>query len=177
MPRKRTMQAWAAWVKEAKNVDDLIAMVASGTQLQKACLLINQPWNLVHPYLHSTPELQKRYEEAKRAYADRKWEEKLEVADKAQDSRSMPAVAAAKLKVEVLHEDAVAWNRERYGQTVKVQGERSAPGADQALLGFATELLRLVKSKEPRLIGSVIDPVIEPDTLTLPAPKESDAAP
>lgn len=163
MPRLKTIKEFEEWVKDEANVEDLLRRVAEGTKLQKACLDLKRPYTLVYPYLHSTDELKKRYEAALAARADALMHETVEIADSVRKTDKPARVMAAKLAVETRQAIASGWNRERYGETLRVERPPQAPGDDR-LLGFASELLKLVKAAEPR--------VIEQELEALPAPEK-----
>lgn len=116
MPKLKTIRRFGEWAKDDANLEELLKLIASGTQLQKACLEVKQPYTLVFPLLHSSPELQARYEAALAARAEALVHEALEIADDAKGATEPVAVAAAKLRVETRHRTATWWNRERYGE-------------------------------------------------------------
>ena len=147
MARLKTIRAFGEWVKSEANIAGLLKlMVEDGHTLQKACLVVKQPYSLVHPFLHSTPELLARYEGARKARADKLWDEKMEIADGVKGAEHAAHVAAAKLRSEVRGQEAVAWNPDRYGQKLKVEKSVSV-GVDQGLLETATDLLRRLDEK------------------------------
>lgn len=144
MARQVTIKAFEAWIAEEANVEDVLERIAGGLTLQKAAVALKKPYTCLHQFFHSTPERQARYEAARRAWADAKQDEALELADGVKPDRD--AVAKAKLQVEVRQNQAAAYHRERWGERIQV--EKSVKlGVDQALLGRADELLRLAEEK------------------------------
>lgn len=145
MPRQKTVRAFEEWVTDAANIDEVLRRVMGGTKLSKLCAEIKRPYTLLYPYLHSTPELKARYEAALAGRADDLMHETLEIADSVRGTAEAAEVSAAKLAVETRQKLAAGWNRDRYGETLRVERPAETP-SDAGLLGFASELLKLVKS-------------------------------
>ena len=156
MARKTTQAAFAKWAEDGANVDLVLEMLVSGVTLQKASVALKQPYTCLHPFFHSTPELQGRYEAALRAWADQKMGEAMEIADGVKPDRDH--VAKAKLRVEVRQNQAKALYRERWGDTLTVKKDVTL-GVDAALLGRADELLRLASE---RVVGGSDSPALSP---------------
>lgn len=165
MPRQKTVRAFDEWVTDAANIDEVLRRVMGGTKLSKLCVEIKRPYTLLYPYLHSTPELKARYEAALAARADDLMHETIEIADSVRKTKIPARVGAAKVAIEARQHVAAGWNRDRYGETLRVERPAETP-SDAGLLGFASELLKLVKSgaapsaPNEKLIGegSVADP-------------------
>ena len=174
MPRKKTIAAFEEWVKDEANVEDLLRRVAETGKLQKVCLELKRPYTLVHPYLHSTPELKGRYEAARAAWADALHDEALDIADKVKPEQGH--VSKAKLQCEVRVQSAKAYNRDRFGETLRVERPVEAP-SDAGLLGFASELLKLVKAPAERPVGRLIEPEQVPSGEATSVPVPARAAP
>ena len=168
MARKVTIEKFRAWIADEANVEVVLETIAGGLTLQKTAVALKQPYTCLHAYFHETPEREARYLAARKSWADRMQDEALEIAD------TVPAdkdeVAKAKLRVEVRDLQAKAYHRERWGERLQVDAGSQAP-ADEKLLGFASELLKLVKQRETRVIE--IEPgqvSAEPPSVALPAP-------
>lgn len=134
MPRLKTIAAFGVWILDPANVEDILRRVADCGKLQKVCLDIKQPYTLVHPHLHSTPELKARYEAARAAWADALHDEALDIADKVAPEQG--PVSKAKLQCDVRFQSAKAYNRDRFGDEKGVAGggitvvvDRSCGGA------------------------------------------------
>lgn len=76
------------------------------------------------------------------------------------DGATPDDVGVAKLRVNYRQWEASKWNRERYGERVKVESA-SAPTPDAGLIGFASELLRLVASRGPERVVEALPAVEE----------------
>lgn len=149
MARQVTIKAFEAWIADEANVEAVLDHVAGGKTLQKTALAVKQPYTCLHGYFHRTPEAQARYEAARKAWADAVMDEAMRIADGAKPTPG--DVQKAKLQVETRFNQAKAYHRERWGERVQVDRGLEAP-ADEKLLGFASELLKLVKRSEPRVI-------------------------
>lgn len=166
MPRQKTIRAFEEWVQDDANVQDVLKRVMAGTKLSKVCAEIKRPYTLLYPHLHSTPELKARYEAALAARADDLMHETLEIADSVRKTKIPARVGAAKVAIEARQALASGWNRERYGETLRMERAPETP-SDVGLLGFASELLKLVKTgaaPAERLVGegSAAEPVALP---------------
>jgi len=140
MVRKVTIAAFERWIEDEENVETVLRLISEGTHLHKACVVVKQPYNCLHAYFHSTPERLERYVGARKAWADRKMDEAMDLADGAKPDKGH--VAKAKLQVETRENQAKAYHRERWGDQVKVEREVNV-GVDAGLLGVAGDLLRL----------------------------------
>lgn len=169
MARKITVRAFAAWIEDEVNLAEVLRRIAGGLTLQKAAVAVKQPYTCLHEFFHSTPERQGRYEAARKAWADAKMDEAIALVDGVAPDRDH--VAKAKLQVETYHNQAKAYHRDRWGETLRVERAVGVP-SDAGLLGFASELLELVKTgavpslPAERLIGggSAAEPEQVPDT-------------
>ena len=158
MARKVTIKAFGEWVKVEANVEWVLRLIADGTTLHKAAVVVKQPYTCLHPFLHSEVMLP-RYTAARKAWADLKQDEAMELVDGAKPDKGH--VAKAKLQAEVRQNQAAAYHRERWGERVHV--ERSVElTVDAGLIGLAGELL---KKRLPVVVEG--EPV-----QTLPAPTE-----
>lgn len=164
MARQITVKAFATWIADETNISEVLRRIAGGLTLQKTAVAVKQPYTCLHEFFHSTPERQGRYEAARKAWADAKMDEAIELVDGVAPDRDH--VAKAKLRVETYHNQAKAYHRGRWGETLRVEREAGAP-SDVGLLGFASELLKLVKTgaaPSEKLIGegSIAEPVALP---------------
>lgn len=166
MARKTTIRAFEEWVKDASNVDRVLELIAGGVTLHKAAVAVKQPYTCLHPFLHSTPEIEARYLAARKAWVDLKKDQAFEIAENVEPDRDH--VAKAKLQIDVIDNQAKAYHREKWGDKVQVDRSGGAP-ADEKLLGFASELLKLVKGREPRIVPG--QAVTESPSAALPAPE------
>lgn len=116
MVRKKTIQRFEQWCDEPSNIDDLLTRIAEGGKLYQVCKDIEQPYTLVHPYLHSKPELKARYETARKQFADKIHDQKLELAEKALGAKEPVEVMGAKLASEIYSAEARVWNPDQYAE-------------------------------------------------------------
>lgn len=75
-----------------------------------------------------------------------------------------PDVARDKLRVDTRLKLAAKWDRQRYGDSVRVEKSVSVT-ADAALVGLASDLLKKVRSTPRRVLEAEL---VEPNTVTLP---------
>jgi hypothetical protein len=143
LARKTTIKAFEEWIDEEK-VEGVIAMISGGMTLREVSLELKQPYTCLQSHLRSTPELLAQYNQALKDYADAVEGENKEIADNVLADRD--EVAKAKLQIEVRRGHAKALNRERWGETIRVEKDVKV-GVDQALLGRADELLRLASER------------------------------
>lgn len=165
MALKRTEEAFAMWVEMPGNVDGFFRVMeeVEGTAkmaFRNACMEVRVPYTLMYRYVHEDVELKARYDSFLAAKADLLVQEALEDVGEAVDKDS---AAVAKVKSDVKLRVAEKWDRERYGERVQIDRAPEAPGGDAALLGFASELLRLVRKEEPRVVE------VEQEALEAPA--------
>ncbi len=154
MARKVTIKAFQEWIAVEGNEARVLDLIAGGKTLQKSAIAVKQPYTCLHEHFHSTPERRARYDVARKAWADAKMDEAMELADGVPADKD--SVAKARLQVDTRTSQAKAYHRERWGERLQVDRPPEIPG-DHALLGFASELLKLVKAPEPRVIdGEVI---------------------
>lgn len=147
MPRKITEKAFEVWVEDAGNVEHVLELIAGsggkkGLTLQQASLAVKQPFNCLHKYFHSTPERLKSYEEARRAWADSKMDEAIELVDDVSEDKD--AVAKVKLQCEVRHNQAKAYHRDRWGDRLQVE-KTVKHEVDAGLVGTIGDLLKFGK--------------------------------
>lgn len=146
MARKVTIAAFEKWIAEDGNEELVLEKIASGTTLRNAAFELKQPYTCLHPYFHSTPERQVRYDTARKAWADAKMDEAMDIADDVAPDRD--AVAKAKLQVETYTSQAKAYNRPRWGETLKVEKEVTV----SVDVGPATRLLQEARARELEVI-------------------------
>lgn len=142
MPRQKTVRAFEEWVQDEANVEEVLRRVMAGTKLSKLCAEIKRPYTLLYPFLHSTPELKARYEAALAGRADDLMHETLEIADGVKGAEEPAVVSAAKLRIETRQKIASGWNRERYGDTLRVE-KTVTHTVDAGLVGTIGDLLKV----------------------------------
>lgn len=151
MARKTTIKAFDGWIAVEANLAEVLDRISGGLTLQKVSSVMKQPYTCLHEYFHSAPERLELYLKARRAWADSKQDESIQIVKDVPADRD--EIAKAKLQVETFHNQAKAYHRERWGDRVQVEKSVSVT-ADEALLGVAGDLLRLVR--KPRT-GVVIE--------------------
>lgn len=142
MARRVTIKAFEGWIAAAENEAAVLELIAGGLTLQKVSTKLKQPYVCLHEHFHGTPERLALYEKARKAWADSKMDEALELADGVREDRD--AVAKVKLQVETRHNQAKAYHRERWGERLQV--EKSVSVTVDA--GPATRFLREMQAKE-----------------------------
>ena len=168
MARKSTVLAFQEWVKVEANVDRVLELVAGGMTLAKAGLAVKQPYTCLHPYFHSTQELEARYVAARKSWADVKQDEAMVIADEVKADKN--EVAKAKLRVDVRQAQAKAYYPDRWAERVKVEKDVSVT-VDAGLVGLAGDLLKKRLSRPPVTIqGEPGRVVTESPSAALPAP-------
>ena len=173
MARKSTVLAFQEWVKDEANVARVLELIAGGLTLQKAVGVVKQPYTCLHPYFHSTPELEARYVAARKAWADAKQDEAMVIADEVKADKN--EVAKAKLRVDVRQAQAKAYYPDRWAERVKVEKDVSVT-VDAGLIGTVGELLKISAAKRlPVTIdqdaqGEPGQVVTESPSAALPAP-------
>jgi hypothetical protein len=85
--RKVTIAAFEKWIAEDGNEDLVLEKIASGTTLRNAAFAVKQPYTCLHPYFHSTPERQARYDTARKAWADAKMDQAMDIVDDVKPDR------------------------------------------------------------------------------------------
>ncbi len=165
MARKTTVKAFEAWIAAEGNVDEVLDRISGGLTLQKAALAVKQPYTCLHGFFHGSPELEARYMAARKAWADQKMDEALEIADGVKADKD--EVAKAKLQVETRQIQSRAYHRELWGERIQVDKSVTV-GVDAALLGRADELLRLAQEKV--VVGAEVMAVSVPPA-ALPEPR------
>lgn len=153
MARQTTVKAFNEWVKDDAAVEGFLQRVAEVGRLRDVCMALKKPYTLMHPYLHSTPELKARYDAARAAWADKLHDEKLKIADR--KPKDMVDVSNKRLQCEVREQAAKAYNRDRFGDAVRVE-KTVTVAADAGLIGFAASLLEQIKAPAVQ-IPAVLD--------------------
>lgn len=153
MAKQKTIKKFEEWKTDPLNWDAFFSLMEdNGEQVplrfRDACMAIKMPYTLMHAHVKATPELKARYDSVRAANADRAIHETIEIADDVKDAAEAAAVAAAKLRIETRQKAASKWDKEDYGDTVRVEKSITV-SVDQGLLGKASELLRLVKKPRP----------------------------
>ena len=154
MALKRSVEAFEMWVQIPGNVDRFFdAMeLATGTGkmcFRDACYGVKVPYTLMYGYVHRDEVLKARYDAILASRADALVQEALDDVAEAEDKDT---AAVAKVRADTKLRIAEKWDRERYGERVQIDRAPQVPGGDAALLGFASELLKLVREREPRVL-------------------------
>lgn len=142
------------WVQLPGNVDRFFEAMegVKGTAkmaFRNACFGMKLPYTVMYAYVDGQPALKARYDAFLKSKADLLAHEALEDVAEAVDKDS---AAVAKVRADTKLRVAEKWDRERYGERVQIDRAPVPPGGDAALLGFASELLKLVRAKEPRVL-------------------------
>jgi hypothetical protein len=141
LARQVTIKSFEKWIADEANVLHVLELIAGGLTLQKTSVKVKQPFTCLHAHFHSTPELEARYLAARKAWVAAKKDEAVEIADSVAPDRDH--VAKAKLRIEVIDNQAKAYDRDRWGDRVQVEKDvRVTVDA-----GPATELLRAAKQR------------------------------
>lgn len=146
MARKVTIAAFEKWAEEPGNVEGVLEKISGGMTLRNAAFAVKQPYTCLHPYFHSTPERQARYDAARKSWADFQMDEALKIADDVKPDRDH--VAKAKLRIDARQVSAKAYYRDRWGE--KLQVEKSV--AVSVDVGPATRLLEEARKRELEVI-------------------------
>lgn len=163
MAYKRTQEMVGLWVQVPGNIDGFFQTMegVEGTAKQafrNACFGLKLPYTVMYAYVDGQPELKARYDAFLKSKADLLAHEALADVEAAVDKDT---AAVAKVRADTKLRIAEKWDRERYGERVQIDRAPEVPGGDAALLGFASELLKLVREREPR--------VLEQEQVALPA--------
>lgn len=153
MPRQKTIKRFEQWKEEAANVDGFFKLMEGtatvpGKRFRDACVVLKMPYTLMHAFVLGDEKLRARYDAVLAAKADDMMHESLKIARGVRKTNIPARVSAAKLEVETMHAVASKWDRDRYGETLRVE-KAVTIGVDAALLGTASELLRLVAGGRP----------------------------
>jgi hypothetical protein len=114
------------------------------------------PYGRLAQWIVEDGERTAQYEAALRIVADELALEAVAIADDRD-----PDVGRDKLRVDTRLKLASKLYRDRYGEKVKVE-HQGAPAADAGLITAASELLRLVVKREPRVVEAEVVKVAEP---------------
>lgn len=156
MAQKRTAARFEQWKLEATNIEaffDLMERAEKPLRFRDACFSIGVPYTLMHAHMKATPEVKARYYAILAARSDELVHESLDDAEAAHDRDS---AAVAKVKFDAKRWVASKWDKELYGEQA-TDSAQGVPG-DRALLSFASELLKLVKQPEPRVVDGEMLP-------------------
>ena len=161
MAYKRTQEMVLVWVQVPGHIDRFFEAMenAEGTAkmaFRNACFGLKLPYTVMYAYVDGQPELKARYDAFLKSKADLLAHEALEDVAAAMDKDT---AAVAKVRADTKLRIAEKWDRERYGERVQIDRAPQVPGGDAALLGFASELLKLVREREPRVLeqeGAVV---------------------
>ena len=162
MVRKVTQAKFAEWAKDEANVRGVLELVATGTTLHKAAVVVKQPYMCLYPLFHNGGAFEEDYKVARRAWADARKDMAIAIAEDVKADRDH--VAKAKLQIDTIDNQAKAYHRERWGERVQVEQTLNV-GVDVGLVGTMGELLL---KRKPALEDK--GRVIEAEAL--PAPKE-----
>lgn len=152
MPRQKTIKRFEQWKEEAANIEEFFRLIegvgiAKPLRFRDACVALKVPYTLMHAHMKASPDLKARYDAVRAANADQFAHEAVAIADGA-DEESKAGVMKAKLQVDTRLALASKWDRGDYGETLRVEKSLTV-GVDAALLGTASELLRLVAGGRP----------------------------
>jgi hypothetical protein len=163
MARQTTIKAFEQWKLVPENVDGFFALLEGDEKLtfRNATVAIKQPYTLMWRLVNDSEELKARYDSILAARGDRLAQERLEIADGVKPDRD--EVAKARLQVDVRDSLASKWNRERYGETIRVERDVRV-GVDVTLRGRASELLARIAGRAPVLIENEAT-AVRPDAL------------
>jgi hypothetical protein len=155
MAHKRTVLWFEEWVRVPENVEGFFRLMEErdvdgrSMRFRDACVEREVPYTLMHKLVNGSQELRARYDAVLAANAEALVEEAL---DDVAGAKDRDTAAAAKVKADTKLKVASKWDQERYGERVQVTQAAKVPGGDEALLGFASELLKLVRAREPRVL-------------------------
>lgn len=153
MVRKVTIAWFEGWKLEPENVEAFYALMEVGTEPGKplrfrdACMALKVPYTLMHAHVMADEVLKARYDAVLAARADQLAHEALDDAESAVDRDT---AAAARVKIEAKRWVAAKWDKERYGETLRVE-KSVAVSVDAGLLGDMADLLKVPK-REPRVL-------------------------
>jgi hypothetical protein len=161
--RQVTIKAFEVWIADGENERRVLDLIAGGLTLQKAAVAVKQPYTCLHAHFHASAENEARYAAARKAWVDFKNDELVQKVEDVVPDRDH--VAKLKLEADVIASQSRAYHRERWGERVQVDKTVKLE-ADPALLGTASELLKIAAAKrKPVVIEG--EKVVEP----LPAPQ------
>lgn len=180
MPRQKTIRAFDEWRKNAANVDTFFLLMegtatAPGKRFRDVCVELKVPYTLMHAFVKADVVLKARYDAVRAAKADQFAHEAVEIADEA-DEESKAGVAKAKLQVDTRLALASKWDRDDYGDTLRVEKTVTVQ-ADAGLLGLAGELLTKISSRpaEKVIEGVALAQVAGPEPAALQTPGSAPA--
>jgi hypothetical protein len=164
MARQETVKRFEVWKQDPENIEAFFGLMERGEaplRFRDACMQIKVPYTLMHAHVRSQEALHERYLAILAAKADNLAHERLEIADNVKADRD--AVAKAKLQCDVRDGLAAKWNKELYGETLRVEKTVSV-GVDIGLRGRASELLARIAGRAPVLIEGEAT-AVRPDAL------------
>jgi hypothetical protein len=171
LARKATVEAFAVWIADEANVDQLLDLIKGGMTLRDAAMALKQPYTCARDYFRSTDELKARLQDAKESCGTALMEEAKEIADEVEPHKD--EVAKAKLRIETRHIIAKSFNRPEWGDKVSVE-KNVTVGVDKALLASVDDLLRLASEKVIVEVPAAM--AIDNAATTLPAPLQNEDA-
>jgi hypothetical protein len=167
MPQLKAIRRFEVWKTEPANIDEFFRLMEGvdgkePLRFRDACVAARVPYVLMHAHMNATPELRARYDSVLVALADRAVHEAVEISDGVAGSESPSEVSAAKLRAEIRLKVAGKWDSERYGERSGPDSGARNPAVDVALLGTATELLRIARERrgERVVVGEVEKPAL-----------------
>lgn len=133
MARKITVKAFEEWARDPANVEDVLERIANGGTLHKVAREVNRPFTCLHALFQVEPWGPK-YVAARKAWADARQDEAIELVDNVKPDRDH--VAKVKLQAETYQNQAKAYNAERWADRkdggaggITVLVDRSCGGA------------------------------------------------
>lgn len=154
MAQKRTAAKFAEWVKVPENVEAFFGLMErqdKPLRFRDACFSIPVPYTLMHSFVDGNDVLKARYMAVLKARAQEMQDKREDIANKILRKKNVQTaeVAAAKLACDVYEGQAAKWNKELYGETLRVEKTINV-SADAGLLGTAGELLKRLSAPTVR---------------------------
>jgi hypothetical protein len=166
MAKLKTIRRFEEWVKDPANVEGFFRLMegtdgGEALRFRDACMAQKVPYTLMHAHMNATPELRARYDAVLSALADQAMHESVVIADEVEGEENAAVVSAAKLRAEIRHKVAAKWDQERYGEKSGPDSGARSAAVDVALLGTATELLRIARERRQARVVAVQPKVLE----------------
>ena len=136
------LQEFEDFTADPGSVDMLVQRVAEGETLKEICRSRNLPYSKVAQWICENEGVLRRYEAALALWADALAQESVALAAAA----TPETVNVAKLRIATHLKLAGKWDRERYGERLKVEGAVRVP-VDAGLMGLAGELLARIAAR------------------------------
>jgi len=162
LPRVGKMEEYEAFVGDERSAEELVQRVAEGETLKEFCRSRNLPYGRVAQWICENEGVLGKYEAALRLWADALAQEAVQLAREA----TPQTVGVAKLRIGTHLKLAGKWDRERYGERLRVDGAVRVP-VDAGLVGLAGEMLaRITGRAEHRVLEAEHAPHAEPDDVS-----------